>query len=91
MDPPPKKRWLRFSLRTMLMLMTILCVWLGFKVHRAERQKAAIAWVESVGGAVSYDYEFDEVGVLFGHCDQSGEWVSDSTLPRPRWLRELNR
>ena len=89
MNPPTKKRWLSFSLRTMLVLLTIVCVWLGFKVHRVERQKAAITWVESVGGTVSYDYELDEAGVLFGHYDQSGDWICDATLPRPRWLREL--
>ena len=37
----PRRRWLRFSLRSLLILITILCVWLGVKVNQARRQKEA--------------------------------------------------
>ena len=29
----PKRRWLRFSVRTLLIAVTIFCVWLGWQVH----------------------------------------------------------
>ena len=32
MPPAPKRRWLRFSVRTLLIAVTVLCVWLGWQV-----------------------------------------------------------
>jgi hypothetical protein len=40
---PPRRRWFRISLRTLLLLVTVLCIWLGVKVNLARRQKEAIA------------------------------------------------
>ena len=47
MTEPIKRRprWLRFSLRTLLVVMTVLCVWLGIKVNAARRQKEALTAV----------------------------------------------
>ncbi len=35
----PKRRWLQYSLRTLLLLMTAVAVWMGWYVHRARVQK----------------------------------------------------
>jgi len=32
MTPPSHRRWFRFSLRTVLVLLTLFCVWLGVQV-----------------------------------------------------------
>ncbi len=69
----PKRRFLRFSVRTLLIVLTIFCVALGWKVERARKQREAVAWVDEMGGSVSYDYEVD--GVL--------------KPPGPKWLRNL--
>ena len=63
---PPKRRrrWLSFSLRTLLVVITIFCVALGYWVHRANRQKAVVKWVEDNGGYVHYEFELDEKGRL---------------------------
>ena len=45
MNPPPKTRWLRFSLGTMLVVVTVLCGLLGWNVQRAKTQRQVIAWV----------------------------------------------
>ena len=29
----PKRRWFRFSLRTMFVVVTVLCVWLGYQLN----------------------------------------------------------
>jgi WD40 repeat protein len=34
MTPAPNRRWFRFSLRTLFVVVTILCVWLGIRFHR---------------------------------------------------------
>jgi len=32
MEEKPKRRWLSFSIRTLLIAVTIFCVWLGWQV-----------------------------------------------------------
>ena len=57
--PPPvrKRRWFRFSLRTFLLVVTVLCIWLGIKVNEARRQKEAVDAILKAGGMVHYDYQ----------------------------------
>jgi hypothetical protein len=52
-----KGRRFRFSLRTLLLLLTVLCVWLGVQVTAARRQKNAVEAILSAGGRVVYDYQ----------------------------------
>lgn len=58
MNLPPKQRWLRFSLGTMLAVVTVLCGLLGWNVQRAKSQRQIVAWVHEMGGTVCYEYEF---------------------------------
>jgi hypothetical protein len=39
------RRWLRFSLRTLFVLMTVFCVWLGVQVKWVRDRHEAINWV----------------------------------------------
>ena len=55
----PKRRRLRVSLRTFLILLTVGCVWLGWLVNRANQQRQVVEWVTELGGGVHYDYEID--------------------------------
>ena len=73
---PRLRRLLRISLRTTLVVVTVLCLLLGLKVRRAERQKEAVAWVKKIGGNVGYDYEHHE----------NGKPIDDPRLPGPQWL-----
>jgi len=76
---PPKRRrrWLSYSLRTLLVVMTIFCVALGYWVHRAKRQEAVVEWVEDNGGRVNYDFEFGE----------KDEFIDDPQPPGPKWVQ----
>jgi hypothetical protein len=50
----PKRRWVQVSLRTVLVLVTLLCIALSMWVVPAERQRRAVAAIEKLGGHVSY-------------------------------------
>src|SRR5262245_47882876 len=78
------KRWLRFSLRTMLLLITVLCIWLGFQVNAARRQREAVAAILDAGGTVYYDYQVISRGV---GLPRYGFDLS-RTPPGPEWLRK---
>ncbi|MCY2987709.1 MAG: hypothetical protein NTY19_07585 [Planctomycetota bacterium] len=55
--PKPRRRWLQFSLRTLLVLMLVLGCgfgWLGREVQRARTQQRTAAAISKVGGQVSY-------------------------------------
>jgi hypothetical protein len=70
----------RFSLRFLLIVMTVVAVFLGTVVERARQQREAVAWVRSQGGHISYDYERPEA---------DGSYPRGAKPPGPEWLREL--
>lgn len=74
----PKRRWAQFSLGTMFVVMTGLCVWLAVQVNRANRQREAVAYVVSLGGKVGYDYQY-----------RTGEYSPAALPPVPAWLMNL--
>ena len=51
---PRLKRLLRISIRMVFVLTTILCVWLGYKVHQVKARREAVAWVRENGGIIEY-------------------------------------
>ena len=54
----PRRRWLQFSLRTLLIVVTLSAVplgWVGWKCEQGRRQRAVIAWVGEMGGSVTFE------------------------------------
>jgi hypothetical protein len=82
-ETKPKRRWFRFSLRMLLVVVTVLCVWLGFKVNAARRQKEAVELILKAGGTITYDYQWVS--------SPNGQKVFDAKAlpPGPNWLHEL--
>jgi Leucine-rich repeat (LRR) protein len=72
-------RWLRFSLRTLLVLVTIFSVWLGVLSYRVQKMNLAIAAIRAAHGGISYECKY---GV--GNGNRSAQ-----APPGPDWLREL--
>src|SRR5262245_44436119 len=56
MSTTSKQRWLRFSLRTMLVAMTVLAIWLGLYVKSYRDRRAAVAAIENLGGVMGIQY-----------------------------------
>ncbi len=80
--PTPKRRWFRFSLRTLLIVVLLLSLplgWFALKMREAEKQRKAVEAIEKAGGTVWYDYQEDESGMLMAELEP----------PAPTWLREL--
>ncbi|MCH7728113.1 MAG: hypothetical protein IH991_16790, partial [Planctomycetes bacterium] len=78
----PKRRFLRFRMRTVLLAMTVLCfllAWIALKADRARKQRRVVDWVRQLGGQVTYDTDDDDVPDPFG----SGPFAKDEG-----WLRE---
>ncbi len=76
-----KRRWLRYSLRSMLLVTLVISAWLAWNVNRASRQRKAVEHLRSLDRSVwiSYDFEVGEYGL----------YVNDAAPPGPDWLREL--
>lgn len=89
----PNRRWFRFSLRTLFVLVTVLCVWLGFKVNSAHRQKEAVAMLRNAGAEIAYDYQMVPVPppappMVLMH--PGGKMFDPNQLPpSPPWLRKF--
>jgi hypothetical protein len=79
--PPKRKcRWLRFSLRTMMVFVTLFCFSLGLNSIRvrANRQREAVERLRSIKAVVLYDYETDDLGSFIN--------PKRVQKPGPEWL-----
>jgi hypothetical protein len=61
--PKLRRRWLRFSVRGLLLAVTVFCVWLGWHVNRSNRQKDAAAAIREAGGKT---YQYGIISDRFG-------------------------
>ncbi len=46
----PRRRWVQFSLGTMLLLVTALAIWLGWELRYIRQRQANIREIEQLGG-----------------------------------------
>jgi hypothetical protein len=75
--PKSRRRWFRFSLRTMMVAVTLLCIWLGITAHRANRQRSAVQTIASTGGHVWYDYEVYDDGIRRIDRKSPPDWLKN--------------
>ena len=80
----PRHRWFQYSLRSFLVLLTALAVWLGIVVNRAREQREAVKAIEALGGAVAYDWQQDIPPGTFPFYSPVA-----SQPPGPAWLRRI--
>src|SRR4051812_45101623 len=81
----PKRRWLRFTLRTLLVAVTLVGIWLAVTVNAARRQASAVAMILRSGGKVIFDYQIVRSIGADGFCSANLE----TSPPAPEWLRRL--
>lgn len=75
----PRRRFWQFSLRTLLLFVTVFCIWFGWLSQRAHRQSRAVAAIEAAGGDVHYSFEYDATGQLQTSAVTAGPaWLLDT-------------
>jgi len=74
------RRWTSFSLRTLLIVFTVLALWMGMRAERARRVRELVSAIRADGGNPLYDYE---------HCRELQTIGEPRPLPGPDWLRNL--
>jgi hypothetical protein len=77
-------RLIRFRLRTLLVLMTVVAVWLGLTMKRLREQERAVARIRELGGQVTYDYQIDAEGNPISNPEPPG-LQSIRRLFGPQW------
>ena len=79
--PKPARRWLRFSLRSMLLLVVVIAIPMGWKVNRARNQRVVVAELQTMHAEIVYDYQIVKV---------KGGWdYGNLPPPGPIWLTDL--
>ena len=54
----PKRRW-TFTLRTMFVVVTVLCCWLAWNVNAVQKRKHLIDWASFHGVVLNRDFTWD--------------------------------
>jgi hypothetical protein len=73
----PQRVRLRYSLRALLILLTLVAIWMGYWSVSAAKQKAGTAAIREMGGSVLYNYQVRNGMTMNG------------VPPGPDWLRRL--
>src|SRR5688572_20062443 len=76
------RRWLRFSLASLLAVTTVFCILLAIFFNRVRRQERAVRAIEAGGSYIEFDYHRR-------HREQNPLLSNSSVapIPGPTWLR----
>lgn len=78
----PRRRSFQFRLRTLLLLMTVLCVVVGPRLNRAQRDCETLAMLRRLPYHVLVYYDYHHVG------STGGAYINEPK-PGPEWARRL--
>jgi hypothetical protein len=98
-----KRSWFQFSLRTLMIFVTLFavaCSWFAVKMQQARRQREAVEAIVKLGGKVMYDYQSREQNEPVVAIVKSGGQVmydyqfyeyeiQSARPPGPAWLRNI--
>jgi hypothetical protein len=73
------RRLFQISIRTLLLLVLVLCVWLASWTARARKQAEVVRKLEAAGCQIVYRHEVDAVG----------KRIPNVPPPGPKWLRNI--
>ena len=88
--PKPRRRWLQFSLRTLFVVVTVFCVWVGITAKRARDQKYAVETIQEMGGWVFYEHQIDDrTNMTITRNGRLYDRGGIPARPGPAWLRRI--
>src|ERR1017187_10239475 len=73
----PWRRFLRFSVRGLIVLVLVIGAGLGWLVRSARIQREAAAVITRAGGSVMYDWEWSNGKVIAGGTPWAPKWLVD--------------
>lgn len=79
-DSKQKLRWYQFSLRALLIFVTIFacaCSWFAVNMQQARRQREAVAAVKNLDGYIAYYYERGADFLITGNEPHGPRWLQD--------------
>ena len=79
---PERRRWLQFTLRTLLIAVLVLSLplsWFAVKLERVRKRREAVGAIQKLAGRTWYAHQFVEWGVP----------IRTAAPPGPAWLRKL--
>ncbi len=76
-QPASRRRWFRYSMRSLLVVVTLLCIWLGTVVNRAERQRRTVKALRDLNAQVTYDTPFMNPGGQPSNWRWLRSWIGD--------------
>lgn len=74
----------RFKLKTLIVIVSCLSVWLALQTESARRQRNAVQAVEDYGGWVRYDYQYPS-----GNYSSDNGFDANAVSGIPSWLIEF--
>ena len=87
----PKRRWPRFSLRTMFVGVTVFCWWMGYELNFIHQRRAMRESIVQRGGAVEVFSRPEPLEIFPGILHSSYQRVlgPEEEPEIPRWRRWL--
>lgn len=89
----PVKRAFRYSLRLVLLAMTMCCVFLGIEANRIAKQRRAVAAILAAGGRVVYEHKTRISGRTYSRCPSLKsvqlDCDNDGGVPRAAYISLL--
>ena len=73
--PGPWRRYVRFSLRGLIVLVLLFGGWLGWIVRSARIQREAVAAIRNVDGEAFYEWEWNNGRVVAGGAPWAPHWL----------------
>ncbi|MCM2375082.1 hypothetical protein, partial [Aporhodopirellula aestuarii] len=83
------KHFRRFSIRSLLILVTFVAIYVGYRTNAARQQRRDVAVVRDAGGVIYYDWMLQPVYDAQGNVPYIKILEDPDVMDAPKWMREF--